>query len=212
MPYFARLTLFVVIATICAFLMLFLFFHEPLKAFFIKRNVMRFYYRKVMKEAEKGDFYLVNDILYRLGGSDYVHVDHVLGGDKFIYVITDCYYEGAVSGKSADAYWVNYFKKGKKRTVLNPILQSKQTLDRFSKASGINTSFLVGIVLVNDDCFLTPINSKRDEPVLTPLSRLGKVVSAYEKNDVYPFVNEELKKVMVSLHDDKERVKNESRG
>ncbi len=208
MPYYARLTLFVVIVTICVFLLLYLFFHNRLKAFFMKRNVTRFYYRKVMKEAQKGDYYLVNDILYRLGGSDYVHIDHVLGGDKFIYVITDIYYEGAVSGKSTDAYWINYFKKDKKKKVANPILQSKQALERFSKASGINTSFLVGIVLVNDDCFITPIDSRRDEPLLTPLSRLGKVVSAYEKNDVYPFVSQELEKVMVSLHEDKERVKN----
>lgn len=209
MPYYARLTLFIVICVLCAFFLLFLFFHQPIKAFFVKRNVTRFYYRKVMKEAQKGDYYLVNDILYRLGGSDYVHIDHVLGGDKYIYVITDVYYEGAVSGKSADANWVNYFKKGKKRKIPNPILESKVALERFSKASGINTSFLVGIVLVNDDCFITPINSRRDEPVLTPLSRLGKVVSAYEKNDIDPFVSKELEKVMVTLHDDKERLQHE---
>lgn len=211
MPFEARLTLFIVLCVACALSLAFLFLYEPIKGLFIKRNVTWFYYHKVMKEARNRDYYLVNDILYRLGGSDYVHIDHVLGGDKYIYVIIDEYYVGAVSGKAMDANWVNYPKKGKKVAIENPLIHCKIALERFSKASGINTSFLVGIVLVNDDCFITPIESNRDKPILTPLSRLGKVVAAFEKDDVEPFVGKELERAMIALHDEKEEKKNAKR-
>ncbi len=213
MPYYARLTLFVILSVLCGIFLLVLFFYRPLKGLLVRHNVMRFYYHRVMREARFHDYYLVNDIHYRLGGSDYVHIDHVLGGDKYIYVITDVYYEGAISAKSDDVHWVNYPKKGKKIKIPNPLMASKNAVDRFSKASGINTSFLVGIVLVNDDCFVTPIENRRGEPVFTPLSRLGKVVAAYEKDNIDPFVGSELKNAMIVLHNEKEkeRAKNETR-
>lgn len=158
-----------------------------------------------MREARIHDYYLVNDIRYKLGGSDYVYIDHVLGGDKYIYVITDVYYEGAITARNDDAHWVNYLKNGKKIKINNPLMLSKVAVDRFSKASGINTSFLVGVVLVNDDCFVTPFENHRGEPVFVALSRLGKVISAYEKDDISPFVGTELKNAMIALHEEKEK-------
>ena len=205
MPYSGRLTFFIVLCVFCALVFLGLFFYRPLKGWLIRRNVTKFYYHRVMREARIHDYYLVNDIRYKLGGSDYVYIDHVLGGDKYIYVITDVYYEGAITARNDDAHWVNYLKNGKKIKINNPLMLSKVAVDRFSKASGINTSFLVGVVLVNDDCFVTPFENHRGEPVFVALSRLGKVISAYEKDDISPFVGTELKNAMIALHEEKEK-------
>lgn len=209
MPYYARLTVFITLTILCVLLLISLFLYRPLKGIIIKRNVTEFYYHRVMRTARLRDYYLVNDIHLKLGGKDYVSINHVLGGDKYIYVILDEYYEGAISAKRDDVHWVRYPKKNVKESIPNPLILSKEAVDRFSKASGINASFLVGIVLVNDDCFITPLELRKGEPALVPLSRLDKVVQIYEKEDVEPLAQEALRKAMVSLHNTKAVDQNE---
>ena len=205
MPYFVRLVIYIAICVLLFFIFIFLFFYRYIKKFFIKKNVAKFYYHKVNKEAYLRDFYLVNDINYNLGGSEYVHIDHVLGGNKYIYVISDVYFDGAISAKKEDAYWVNYLNNGKKVNIRNPLFVSDIAVNRFSKASGINASFLIGIVLVNNDCLITPFNNERGESIFTPLSRLSKVIGTFEKDEIDPLVQEELEKVMINLHNEKEK-------
>lgn len=203
MPSFSiRLTIFIVAAVFVSALFFLLFFYAPLKAFIFRHNVSHVFYTKVSKEAKYNDYYLINDLNLKVGGSDFVHIDHVLGGDRFIYVITDCYFDGALSAKGEDQSWIYYKRGGKKESILNPLLTNKAAMERLSIASGINSCFLVGIVLVNDDCFVTPFDNHYGEPILTPLSQLDKVVSSYEKKkDVAAFRKEELRQSMHDLHD-----------
>lgn len=195
-----RLTVFIVAAVFAGVLLFLLFFYSPLKAFLFRHNVSRVYYHKVMKIARYNDYYLLNDLSISLGGKAFVHIDHVLAGDKFIYVITDCYFDGAISARREDENWVYYSRGGKKRFIHNPLSANKLAMDRLSISSGINSSFLVGIVLVNDDSFVTPFDNVEGEPILTPLSRLGKVVASYEKQKVDPFVAGELHQAIADLH------------
>jgi hypothetical protein len=196
-----RLTVFIVAVILTSLLFLLLFFYKPVKAFIFRHNVSKVFYSRVMKLAKYNDFYLINDLKIKVGGEDFVTIDHVLGGDKFIYLITDCYFEGALSAKREDQNWIYYKKGGKKERILNPLFTNAKAVDHLSIASGINSSFLVGIVLVNDDCFVTPFDNVEGSSFFTPLSKLKDVIAAFEKKDVKPFVKEELWQTIHDLYD-----------
>jgi hypothetical protein len=201
MPEEVKLCIYIVAAVFAGLGLGAWFFYIPLKRFFWRHNQGRMFYNRVMKVARDGDYYLLNNIKMAVGDHHEVTINHLLGGDKFIYVITDCYYEGALLVKPSDPTWVHYKSQEKKENIINPLRENYFALQRLSVVSGINTSFLVGIVLLNDDCFITDYANSDNDALLVPLSKLEKIVTAYEKKDVDPFVKKELWQIIHDLHD-----------
>jgi hypothetical protein len=197
-----KLTLFIVLAVLASLLFMVWFFYAPIKKIVWRRAHDKLFYRKALKVSRDGDFYLLNDLVLKTGTASSVTIDHLIGGDKYIFVITDRYYDGALNAKANDPSWFYYQKGGKKIDIPNPLLENRFAMDRLSIASGINTSFMVGIVLVNDDCFLNPFESDESESLLVPVSQLEKLVFLYEKKEnVKPFVKKELWQTIQDLHE-----------
>jgi hypothetical protein len=201
MPSEVKLVIFIIAASVVGLLFLAWFFYRPLKTFIWRHNVARMFFQRVMKVARDGDYYLVNNLILPIGEVQTVTINHLLAGDKFIYVITDCYFEGALNVKPSDPGWVYYKKGERKENVPNPLFANRFALERLSIASGINSSFLVGIVLINDDCFLNEYSNSEGDPLLVPVGKLEKVIAAYEKKEVPPFVKNELWQTIHDLHE-----------
>ena len=202
MPQEVKLTLFIVLAILVGLAFAFWFFYAPVKKILWRNAHDRFFYHRALKVSRDGDFYLVNNLHLKTGNESFVKIDHIIGGDKFIFVITDRYYDGALNAKANEASWFYYQKGGKKIDIPNPLLENRLAMERLSIASGINISFMVGIVMVNDDCFLTTLQSDENESLLVPVSRLEKVIFLYEKKEgVKPFVRKELWQTIQDLHE-----------
>lgn len=204
MPYSVRLTLFIVVAVIIGFLFLAIFLLPPLRRALYRRHPMRMFYRHVMRTARDGDYYLINDFTLRTGKEEFIHVDHLLAGDKYLYVVTDRYYEGAVNAKPDDFRWLLYERGGGKRYVSNPLVENKTAMERLSILSGIPTSYMVGVVLVNDDCFVNRYDSEDGENFLVSERKFARLVRDFEGRGVEPFRKEELWQTVQDLHELKE--------
>ncbi len=200
MPYEVRLTIFVVLILIVLSFFLFLFFYPPLRRYLYRKMPVRMFYRTVIKVVRDGDYYLLNNLQLRLDQKTYVRINHLIGGDKFIYVITDRYYEGAINAKPDDYRWMYYERSGGKRFVSNPLLENKAAMERLSIISGIQTSFMVGIVLVNKDCFVNRFSEEEPKNLLVSENKLGKIIESFEQKEVKPFVKEELWQCIQDLH------------
>lgn len=201
MPYQVRLTIFICASVIVGLAFFVWFFYAPIKRLVWRRNLAELFYAKVMKVARDGDYYLINKVSVKRGGSGSLLIDHILGGDKYIYVITDCYFEGAINAKSDDQRWVYFKKKGLKEDIVNPLSVNQFALESLSMQSGISSSFLVGIVLINDDCFVNRFDNGDPSSLLVPVSKLEKVVGAVEAKNVTPFVKKELWQTIHDLYE-----------
>ncbi len=73
-----------------------------LRNLYYKKHFDESYYKKIYKMAVLDDYYLINHFTYTVDESTKTKVDHILFGDKFIYVIICKYFEGDVSGKDND--------------------------------------------------------------------------------------------------------------
>lgn len=194
MSHFVELTIYIVSASLLGVFFLFLFLHSPIKRFLYERRTIRMYYGKVHRVTLDNDFYLINKWALAIGEDDSgVHIDHIIFGDKFIYVVKDRYYHGAISAKPDDQSWIYYLGKRKKKYIDNPLILNHVRADRLSLASGLSRSYFVSIVLVNDDCLVTPFKNTTNDNFLVPLSKLGKFIEAKEKSkDVDAFTPDEL--------------------
>ena len=50
--------------------------------------------------------------------------------------------------------------------------------------SGIDMKLFISIVLINDDCLITPFESTKDNSFLVSLKQLPKLIEAIESRDV----------------------------
>lgn len=185
MPYYVEFTLFVVLASAFAVLFAIWFFYSPVKRFLYRRHTIRMYYRTVYRVALDNDFYLINKFSNRTAGQEEFHIDHILIGNKFFYCIHDRYYEGALAAKEENPSWV-YFHKNSGSYITNPLVLNKLRIQRLSLMSGIDEKLFIGIVLINNDCYLTPFQIQSDDNYLSSLKEFPKLIEQLEARDVDP--------------------------
>ena len=124
-------------------------------------------------------------VKFRLPAMQVFHIDHIMVGNKFIYCIRDRYYPGAIAAKEEDPNWIFY--SGKKAIYIqNPMLINKIRVERLSMMTGFDSRFLVSIVLINDDCMMTPIENTYSDNFLVSLKNLPSFISYMESQNVDP--------------------------
>ncbi len=189
MPYQVRLTLFIIALVLAAIIFLFLFLYPVMRNFLYKKRTVPMYYSRIRRIVDEHDFLLINDLTDKGGdGRPALHLDHIVIGNKYFYCISDCYYEGCLKGSVDSEVWI-YYHEGKKEAIGNPLISSRQKVETLSIISGIDSSMLVPIVLVNDDCLMTPIQSKKNEYIVS-LRQLKHLIEDIESDPKIEPLNE----------------------
>jgi hypothetical protein len=202
MPQEVRLTIFIIVAIFAGLGFFAWFFYRPLKRHLWRHHPEKFFYGKVMRVTRDNDFYLLNNLVIDSGTAQEVKIDHLIGGNRFLFVISDRYYDGALNAQADEPTWIQYPKRNKKIAIPNPLLENRYAISRLSVTSGISSSYMIGIVLINNDCFVTPFELEPTASLLVPLSKLEKVVESYENQaNVPPFRAKELWQTIQDLHE-----------
>jgi len=179
----------------------FAFLYQPIQKLYYHRHPKEYFYRKIMSVVKAHDFYLINNLKVRVPGGKDSLIDHLIGGEKYIYALSDCYCEGALTALPSDRRWVYYRKDGKKEEIPSPVFTMHESLTRLSMQAHIEANCLIGIVLINDDCFMNAYQNTNQDVVLVPRSRLAKVIDFYESQSLAPFPPETLRQFIHDIHE-----------
>ncbi len=201
MTYEVRLTIYIVAAIITGGLLIAWLIYTPIKNWLWRHKTPEMFYKRVLRVANDFDFYLVNNIKVKSGTRPVGKIHHIIGGDKYLYLISECYFNGVIEARSDDKIWVFYSKDDKKQDFRNPIQVNNEIINAFCMSTNINKSFIKGIVIINDDCFVQRLDTGVGETILVPVSKLEEVIKRYESDDVKPFADVTLRQVILDLHD-----------
>ncbi len=146
---------------------------------YYKKHFAISYYKKIYKMAVLDDYYLINHFTYTVDEGSKTKIDHILFGEKFIYVVICKYFEGDISGNYNDKSLIFQSKNGKNFYTPNPINEIKSITTNLSMISGINPDFLIGLVVVNDDCRVA-IQSNSKQFYVIQKKRIEALVHAIE--------------------------------
>lgn len=182
--------LFLIVATLLVLTILFIILYPLIKKAYIKKHYLNYYGRQIYKLSNKEDFYLINEL--SLESDDKVtkvNIDHLLAGDKYIYVITDAYFDGALEAKASDRSWIYYERKNRKeyykRRIDNQILISEGKMKRLMEITSLDSSLLISILLVNNNCQINEdFTLEKDNSFLVPIGKLNKLIINLEKRNV----------------------------
>ena len=122
------------------------------RRYMMKKNYKYFYYKRLYKIAMDRDYYLINDFLFKIDDSHVGRIDHILFADKYIYIMTDSYFNGDIIGKEDDKSVIVLGRDGKKYYDDNPLITNKKLINKLSLITGINPALIIGICIINDNC------------------------------------------------------------
>jgi len=150
----------------------------------LKHNLPSAYFRVINKVALYKDFFLINVLKLKIDSNQYITYDHVLFGNKYIYVISDGYFNGELRGEIHEPK-LNFFegKNRKKKEIDNPLYTNRYRLEKLALATGIELEMLVNIVVVNDDCDLTKINNSESTFIINRCD-FYRLIDAIESREV----------------------------
>ena len=186
-----QLTLILIIVAAVVVLLLFFLAFFLIRKRLIRNNFKKYSYKLIYNIALDGDYYLINNLLLPLNEEEHMHIDHLLFGDKYIYLISTRKYSHPVKGGKDDNSWVYVTNKKIPEFVDNPYLMNKKRVEKLSMISHFNMDLLIGIVLVNDEAY---VDNKIDDTqnFVIPYSKLRKFIKKMENKPVRLINKEDL--------------------
>jgi len=184
----------IVIGIILLVLFISLFLVYPLiKKKYMYRNFRLIYYKKIHEIAIKNDYFLLNNIVLKSDNDlTIAHIDHIIFASKYIYVIRDRYFKGALSGEKDDSVWLFSNKKIDREEIENPLIKNKKRIEKLCETSNISEDLIVSIVLVNNDCLIKNkqvLNSKKS--YIVHLKELSSLIKRIEKKSKVNDIDQE---------------------
>lgn len=184
MPFFKPIAIVFLILSIC--LIIFLLCYRPIKRNYMKNNYIKSYGDLIYKIALDNDYYLINELLLKLDDNNSVHIDHILFGEKFIYLIKDRYYDGFIEAKERDKSWVFTSRNRERKFIDNPLINNSIRVKRFASLAGLNESYIYSIVVVNDDCHIEEFAILDSKTRLVKKNQLVRTIQTIESQNILP--------------------------
>lgn len=164
------------------------------------------FYKQVYRVALDNDYYLINQFVYKVDSSKNATLDHILFGNKFIYVIISKYYQGDLVGKYNDPSLIFISHKGKKCYTENPYNEIKYLASKLSTNTGLDTTLMIGIVLINDDCKVE-VESESKQFYVIQRKRLPALIKAIESRPIDKINDDQLQKAVQAIAKSNKRKK-----
>ena len=155
--------IFLILVPLVILLMIGVALYFPIRNRRIRKNFRYFYYKKLYSIAMDKDYYLINNFLFRIDSSHVGRIDHILFGDKYIYMCTDCLFDGNIDGKEDDASFILISKDGKKVYEDNPLIANKKLIDKLCLILFIKGVFMSYRFVKREPKVRPPTTDYRDE-------------------------------------------------
>lgn len=184
----------VIAILLVVFLLLFLFYRNH----YAHRHTRELTYLKLSKICEHNDYLLLNDYRIDFDDSNKGIIDHLVISNKFIIIISVFSISGVLSGKFQAEELVNVNKKGT-NIVANPINYNINLTKRLALFNDLNTSFLKGLVIINNDSYIK-IEGKNNQFQIIKRKEIAKTIKKFDKENIKNLNEESVVKFINKLN------------
>lgn len=173
---------------------------DDLKGLFVGLTKKKRVTAKLKKFAIDHDFPLLSDVVIQIREDAHIKIDHIMIGDKYIYVIAcRCYY-GYLNAKAVDEKWVLY-KRDRLVHIDNPLKVNKTRIRYLTKViENCTMDDFVNIIYLSKPVVSHKIQGRNNKEFVVFEDDFEKFIEIYEKEcDLNGFsiksVNEAAKKI-----------------
>lgn len=149
--------------------------------------------KKIIRISKRNNFLSITDLNICNYDCEKLNVNHVIFGNKYIYLVSDFLLKGFVSGEANDNSWVYYDNIKKKSHYLSNLnMISNKNIQDFAGILGISPDLIVSICLVPNECDFKINNEKSERKIIVHYSSLNRKIRQFEKQDIGAFDKEQI--------------------
>ena len=150
--------------------------------FYESKHLRELTYLKLYRLSNHNDYLLLNAYRINIDDKHVAFIDHILISKKFIILINDFSISGVISGDFQSDELANTKKKGTD-IIANPLNLNINLTKRLALFTGLNQSFLKGLVVINNDSNIKVDNMNKQFQIIKR-KELPKTIRAFDKEDV----------------------------
>lgn len=148
---------------------------------------------KVRRLSKRKKLYSIVDLHLLNYDREKLNVNHVIFGNKYIYLISDLFLKGFVSGEVNDNSWVYFNNISKKTHYLDNLNKvSDKNIEDFAGILGISKDLVISICLIPNECDVNVNGYKNTEKLIVHYSGLNKVINSFERKQIGSFKKEQI--------------------
>lgn len=179
---------FIIVVPILVMILGYVFIALPLIKKTRNTKYREYYYKRIREICDKKNYYLINNFKFKPDNKHLATIDHIIGADKYIYIILDHHVDGHLSGRKDDREIIINLPTGERRYYPNPLLEVDELARVFSICTGIDYSLLIGIAIINNE-FNCGIESDSYKNYIIQRNNLAKLIEKIESREI-PNINE----------------------
>ena len=193
-------TLYISLAIIGILVVIFLICLLYFRNIYRNKHARELTYLKLSKICEHNDYLLLNDYHIDFDDKNKGLIDHLVISNKYIIIISVFSISGVLSGKFQGEELVNVNKKGTS-IVANPINYNINLTKRLALFNDLNTSFLKGLVVINNDSFIK-IEGHNEQFKIIKRKELNKTIKEFDKENIKNLNEESVIKFINKLNEE----------
>ncbi len=155
-------------------------FLDELKNLFIGITKKKRITSKLKKFAIDHDFPLLSDVVIQVRENKYIKIDHIMIGNKYIYVIACRVYYGYLNAKAIDEKWVLY-RRNKLIHIENPLKNNEKRIKILSNLLDNSMEDFVNIIYLSKPVVTNKIESSNKKEFVLFEDDFEKFIEVYEK-------------------------------
>lgn len=193
-------TLYISLAIIGILVVIFLICLLYFRNIYRNKHARELTYIKLSKICEHNDYLLLNDYHINFDDKNKGLIDHLVISNKYIIIISVFSISGVLSGKFQGEELVNVNKKGTS-IVANPINYNINLTKRLALFNDLNTSFLKGLVVINNDSSIK-IEGHNEQFKIIKRKELNKTIKEFDKENIKNLNEESVIKFINKLNEE----------
>lgn len=171
---------YVIITVLVILLLAYVFFHKHINLLIVSITGAKRMQKKIYKDCKVNDLLILNDIYLPIGEDKFKHVDTIIFGNKFIYIVKIVKQAGTVYVASDDSKWRVIYDKNL-NLIDNPFMQSKKTINcLIDVVNGLENKDLKSLAIFSKTCKIQ-IEQKYDDELVALENNAIKTILSYEK-------------------------------
>ena len=152
------------------------FFKSLFVTLFKKRRVKA----KLKKFAIDHDFPLLSNVVFQIKKEVFIKIDHIMIGNKYIYVISAKSWYGYLNGKAKDPKWILY-RRDKLSHIKNPLILNETRIKYLAAFLDSRIEDFVNIVYLAKPVVSKKIKSESQREFILGEDEFDKFIEVYEK-------------------------------
>ncbi len=171
--------IFVVIAIL--FILLLCLFNKQIRVFYIGLTKHRRIQKNLYQACKSQNYLIINDILIQVNEEKFRHVDTIIIGNKFVYVVKEAIWLGKIEGFRQDEKWRLYYKNTLDH-VRNPFIENEKKMNRIAKVLPLPVDRFINIVVLADSVQMDHLDLNNENEFLCKEEEVILTINWIEKN------------------------------